>query len=85
VDGLIREGGCALKGYMKWQAKGAVTAAKYQADRPGSAEPAMHRPRKDEYVDICLNCVKEKCRGGERCLEIQKAKAARAADSKEKK
>ena len=62
---------------MKWQASGVVTAAKYQAEKPGNAEPAMRRPRKEENVDVCLNCTKTTCRGSARCSEKQKAKTER--------
>ena len=62
---------------LKWQAKGAVTAGKYQQNTPGAAEPAIRRPRRDECIDVCLNCIKEKCRGGEKCRMLQKAMAER--------
>lgn len=59
-----------MKNYLKWQARGAVTASQYEGKKDGGrAERVLTKPRKKTDAEICLSCTAKKCRGGENCAE----------------
>ncbi len=73
-----------MKNYLKWQARGAVTASRYEGKKNGGcAERVLAKPRKKTDAEICLSCTAKKCKGGENCAERRRIRMEEERNGKD--